>query len=173
MGLKFPRHSWLFSLSLHCYALLCCTQMWESAACLWVDCIANKSERWPVMLTLGNADAPAGKISRVGNHRHVTHTLIDCIDCSMETLIDCSTLFIGQEQDQNKEEKTPTVISSKSSPVVVHALALAVFHRWVTCSLPAISKYHFLSKVTYCTFPCTLILVNSLNVICSTQTGLH
>ena len=96
MGLKFPRHSWLFSLCLHCYALLCCTQMWESAACLWVDCIANKSERWPVMLTLGNADAPAGKISREGNHRHVTHTLIDC-----------STIFHGQEQDQNKEEKLP------------------------------------------------------------------
>ena len=97
MGLKFPRHSWLFSLCLHCYALLCCTQMWESAACLWVDCIANKSERWPVMLTLGNADAPAGKISRVGNHRHVTHTLIDC----KHTLPFCHV----QDKDQNKEEK--------------------------------------------------------------------
>ena len=38
------------------------------------------------MLTLGNADAPAGKISREGNHRHVTH--------------------MGKK-DQNKEGKVP------------------------------------------------------------------
>ena len=101
------------------------------------------------MLTLGNADAPAGKISREGNHRHVTH--------------------MGKK-DQNKEGKVPL---SYPLSLVVHALALAVFHLWVTCSLPAISKYHFSSKVTYCTFPCTLILVNSLHVICSNQTGLH
>ena len=115
------------------------------------------------MLTLGNADAPAGKIFREGNHRHVTHTLIDC----KHTLPFCHV----QDKDQNKEEKllSPAVISSKSGPVVVHALALAVFHRWVTCSLPAISKYHFSSKVTYCTFPCTLILVNSPHEICSSS----
>ena len=97
------------------------------------------------MLTLGNADAPAGKISREGNHRHVTH--------------------MGKK-DQNKEGKVPL---SYPLSLVVHALALAVFHLWVTCSLPAISKYHFSSKVTYCTFPCTLILVNSLHEICSSS----
>ena len=29
--------------------------------CLWVGCIANKSERWAVMLTLANPDASPGK----------------------------------------------------------------------------------------------------------------
>ena len=71
------------------------------------------------MLTLGNADAPAGKISREGNHRHVTH--------------------MGKK-DQNKEGKVPL---SYPLSLVVHALALAVFHLWVTFSLPVISKCHF------------------------------
>ena len=80
-----------------------------------------------------------------------------------------SAILPCTRQRPKQRGKAPAVISSKSGPVVVHALALAVFHRWVTCSLPAISKYHFSSKVTYCTFPCTLILVNSLHVISSSS----
>ena len=80
-----------------------------------------------------------------------------------------SAILPCTRQRPKQRGKALAVISSKSCPVVVHALALAVFHRWVTCSLPAISKYHFSSKVTYCTFPCTLILVNSPHEICSSS----
>ena len=48
-----------------------------------------------------------------------------------------------------------------------------IFFTHIYFCLPAISKLHFLSKVTYCNFPCSLILANSLHVICSNQTGLH
>ena len=77
---------------------------------------------------------------------------------------------MGKSKTKSKKKNSHSHVTQskvQSSPMVVHAVV--VFHPWVTCSLPVISKCHFSSSVTYCTFPCTLKLVNSLHVICSSS----